>query len=45
MTSGALPVPPGTGSFSGNVSMFGMTQSATAAPLGQVIRGRRLMGT
>ena len=38
------PVPPGTGSFSGKVSMFGITQSATRAPFGQVIVGRRLIG-
>jgi hypothetical protein len=37
MTSGARPVPPGTGSFSGKVSTFGMTQSARRAPFGLVI--------
>jgi len=45
MTSGARPVPPGTGSFSGKVSTFGMIQSARRAPFGQVILGRRLIGT
>src|SRR5215468_7828984 len=45
MMSGARPVPPGTGSFRGNVSMLGTTHSATRAPPGQVRRGRRLMGT
>src|SRR5215510_13337846 len=44
MRSGALPVPPGIGSSSGNVSMFGMTQRATRAPPGLVIFGRRLIG-
>src|SRR5215470_6906710 len=45
MTSGASPVPPGTGSFSGKVSTFGMIHSARRAPFGQVILGRRLIGT
>src|SRR5262245_26526254 len=45
MTSGIRPVPPGTGSFSGKVSMLGMTQSARRAPFGQVSVGRRLIGT
>jgi hypothetical protein len=45
MMSGAWPVPPGTGSFSGKVSMFGTTHSATRAPFGQVSVGRRLIGT
>ena len=47
MSGTGAPVPPepaGTFSISEKNSMFGMIQSATCAPFGQVSRGRWMIG-